>query len=77
MKERDPGEYQQQPIPEDISVRWFLEIESRLFSEAFPGISLTTLHPGRGFWVKGTVCRGLLWLEARGSSTAIEAAPAR
>lgn len=27
---------------------------------------------GRGFWVKGIVCRGFLWLEVRGFSIVIE-----
>lgn len=52
-----PREPCRQPTPEDTQVRWFLEIETRLFSLVFPGTSLTTLHTGRIFWSKDSLQR--------------------
>lgn len=68
--EEGPGESCRQPTPEEPRVRWFLGIETRLFSLVFPGTSLTTLHTGRVFWVEGQPAEGACRRKGRGSRAA-------
>ena len=59
-----------QPTPEENSVRWFLEIETRLsFLKHF--LSLTTLCTGRVFWVEDWPAEGSCRWEALGQPSVV------